>query len=171
MVRQSPYHQTRGVTVFFQTNEKSVRTNTPLVSLSSSVNDNFLIVLGLGWSATRRGASSALLVLANQCFYALQHLFQFKNNIKKKKIWLLSFLPVSPRHLLSSVHVKVHGLIYMAVIYPINNLVLSLCLLAFYWLWSPIPTFQGITWPWASVQYWFSFPVSLSVLHFTGLTH
>lgn len=33
--------------MFFQTNEKSVRTNTPLVSLSSSVNDNFLIVLGL----------------------------------------------------------------------------------------------------------------------------
>lgn len=74
--------------MFFKTNEKSVRTNTPLVSLSSSVNDNFLIVLGLGWSATtRRGASSALLVLANQCFYALQHLFQFKIIywVKKKK--------------------------------------------------------------------------------------
>lgn len=48
-------------------------------------------------------------------------------------------------------------------------MVLNLSLLAFYWLWSHIPTFQSIAWPCASVQYWFSYSsANPSVLSFTG---
>lgn len=51
----------------------------------------------------------------------------------------------------------IHGHFWIPVSYSVNNMVLSLSLLAFYWLQSPIPTFQGITWPCALVKYWFCY--------------
>lgn len=62
-----------------------------------------------------------------------------------------------------------HGLICMAVIYRVNNTLWSLSLQDFYWLRSPIPTFQGITWPCASVRYWFSY--SLRAVHLSASQH
>lgn len=60
------------------------------------------------------------------------HLNNILGRKKNKKNKLIVIYSSPPGHLLSSIHVKVHGLIYIPVIYPINNRVLSLCLLAFY---------------------------------------